>query len=223
MFCQEISGLGIDMADVGLDSIIDNPTLKEIPIIKYIQSIAKITLSVRDAFEAKKQMVFLQQINNGAAVEKAIEKRRIAYQNGDSWFYREIENTIIYLSRHARIEKVKLQAKLYLDYINSIISEEKYYECLDVLDILLIGDIPVLKDIYTEQSSLSNLSDNLQQKIKDIKTDFDYITCGRLNAAGLVCPVSHGMSFGALLSHNYLITDLGKYFSKMILDLNITL
>ena len=65
--------------------------------------------------------------------------------------------------------------------------------------------------------------DSIVKKIKDIKTDFDYITCGRLNAAGLVCPVSHGMSFGALLSHNYLITDLGKYFGKMILDLNITL
>lgn len=219
MFYPEISDLGVDIAEIGLDSFIDNPIIKEIPIIKFISAVNKAGVSIKDAFEARKQVVFLQQINNGTANKNEIEKRKAAYLNGEAWFYREVEKTVIFLSRHARIEKVKIQAKLYLDYINGIISEERYYECLEVLDIIIVGDVPLLLEIYREQSSLVDLSGNLQEKLKEIKTHFDHVKCSRLNAVGLICPVSRGLIFGASISNDYLITDLGKYFCEIVLHL----
>lgn len=216
MFYPTLSEVGFDIAEIGLDSFIDNPIIKEIPIIKFACAVNKTGVSIKDAFEARKQLVFLQQINTGTARKSEIEKRKAAYLNGESWFYKEIENTVIFLSRHARIEKVKMQAKLYLDYINGIISEERYYECLEVLDIIIIGDISLLLEIYSEQSQLGDLSGSLNEKLKEVKTRFDYIKCSRLNAVGLICPVSRGLMFGASISNDYIITDLGKYFCQII-------
>lgn len=216
MFCPELADVCADIAEEGLDSILTVPALQGIPIIKSINAVVKTAISVKEKYELKKQLVFLQSVSSGVANPEEIEKRKRAYETGEKWFYREVENTIVYLSRHARIEKVKIQAILYLDYINGEISEEKYNECLDVLDMLIVGDIPLLMEIYEAQSNIIDLDTELQEKIKDVKTRFEHTKCGRLNAAGLVCPVSMGLSFGTFIDNNFVITDLGRYFCNVV-------
>lgn len=112
---------------------------------------------------------------------------------------------------------------MYLDYINGAINEDRYTECLDVLDSLNIGDISLLKEIYMEQADFDMHSENLQEEIKRINTSFDSIKCGRLNAVGIVKPISCGLSFGAHISNNYLITELGRYFCEVILRLETSI
>lgn len=126
------------------------------------------------------------------------------------------------MSRHARFEKVKIQAELYLDYINGVINTDKYHECLDVLDSLIVDDIPLLLDIYGEQADFLKSSGDFREKLKNTKTTFDASKCGRLYASGLISPVSMGLSFGIDLSNDYLITDLGLYFCKIFMRLKIS-
>ena len=217
LLCPELTDIGTDIAEIGLDSIMDNPLLKEIPIVKCLTAIWHTGISIRERFELKKQLTFIQQVRNGTANKEAIEKRRKAYQNGEKWYYEEMETTAVYLSRHARIEKVKIQAELYLDYINGLIRADKYTECLDVLDSTNIEDVSLLKGMYIEQADFDVHSGNLQEEIKKTNTSFDPIKCGRLYAVGLVSPISRGLSFGATISNNYLITELGKYFCEVIM------
>lgn len=213
----ELTDIGADIAEIGLDSIMDNPLLKEIPIVKCLTAMWHTGISIRERFELKKQLTFIQQVRNGTASKKAIEKRRKAYQNGEKWYFEEVETIAVYLSRHVRIEKVKIQGELYLDYINGLICEDKYAECLDVLDSINIGDFSLLKEIYMEQADFECHSRDLNEKIKEVTTSFDSIKCGRLNAVGLVSPISRGLSFGVILSNDYLITELGKYFCEIIM------
>lgn len=161
--------------------------------------------------------MFIQQVNSGTATIEAIDKRRKAFQNGAKWYYKEVELSTIYLSRHTRVEKVKIQAELYLDYINAVLNTDKYHESLDVLDSLMLSDVPLLLDIYEEQADFSKSPADFQEKLKNTKTAFDASKCGRLYASGLITPVSRGFSFGANMSNNYLITDLGVYFGEIVM------
>lgn len=219
LLSTEIADIAVDFAELGIDSLFDNPVLKEISLVKSAISVWKLSASVKERFEIKKQLAFIQQVSSGTANKEAVDKRRKAYQNGEQWYYKEVERSIIYLSRHARFEKVKIQAELYLDYINGVINTDKYHECLDVLDSLMLSDVPLLLDIYEEQADFSKSSEDFQEKLKNTKTTFDASKCGRLYASGLITPVSRGFSFGANMSNNYLITDLGVYFCEIVIRL----
>lgn len=219
LFCSELANIGTDIAEIGLDSILDIPLIKDVPVVKSLIALWHTGLSLKDRFELKKQLTFIQQVRNGTVSEDAIERRRKAYQNGEAWYYKELETIVVYISRHARIEKVKMQAEFYLDYINGTISEENYIECLDVLDSIFIGDASLLKTIYKEQLDFDTHSGNFQERIENIKTSFDSTKCGRLNAVGLVSPISRGLMFGARIDNNYLITELGKYFCEVTMRL----
>lgn len=217
LFSTELADIAEDFAELGVDSLFDNPVLKEIPLVKTAVSILKLSVSIKDRFEIKKQLAFIQQVNSGVASTGAVNKRRKAYQNREKWYYDEAELSVVYLSRHTRLEKVKIQAELYLDYINGVVDADEYLERLDVLDSLMLSDVPLLLDIYEEQADFSKSSEDFQEKLKNTKTTFDASKCGRLYASGLITPVSRGFSFGANMSNNYLITDLGVYFCEIVM------
>lgn len=217
LFSTELTDIAVDFAELGVDSLFDNPVLKEIPLVKTAVSILKLSVSIKERFEIKKQLAFIQQVNSGVANIEAVNKRQNACQSGEKWYYEEAELSVVYLSHHTRLEKVKIQAELYLDYINGVLDADKYLECLDVLDSLMLSDVPILLEICEEQADFSKSPTDFQEKLKNTKTTFDASKCGRLYASGLITPVSRGFSFGANMSNNYLITDLGIYFCEIIM------
>lgn len=100
LLSTEIADVAVDFAELGIDSLFDNPVLKEIPLVKSAISVWKLSASVKERFEIKKQLAFIQRVSSGTASKEAVDKRRKAYQNGEQWYYKEVERSIIYLSRH---------------------------------------------------------------------------------------------------------------------------
>jgi len=67
---SDLSGIGIDCLEIGIDGIFEEGLLKDIPIINSFVSLCKTGVNIRERFLIKKLMIFLVSLS-----ETKIEKR----------------------------------------------------------------------------------------------------------------------------------------------------
>ena len=63
-----------DYLELGIDSILENDSLKEIPIIKTFLSIGKITKNIRERNLIKNLVIFLNELNSGNIDKEKLNK-----------------------------------------------------------------------------------------------------------------------------------------------------
>lgn len=216
LWSGELKDLSIDFSEIGLDVLFEDGSLLEsIPLVKTAIAAAKAAGTIHARFELKKQLAFLESIQNGELDVRGIEKRQKAYENNEPWFRKETENLVIYLSRYSTATKAKIQAELYIDLVNGVINQSMFEEYLDVLDRLFLSDVPHLLEICLIQTEAGvSLKDLSYFQTKPLYP-FDSIRCRRLAAIGLLHQL-HPMSFGLSLDNKYLITSSGKYICELI-------
>ena len=201
-----------------IEDFYDNPIWDFIPIIKFAKYVFKTGLNINERHEVKKIMCFFSRLVAGNIAEHEIAKRRAAYSSNEKWFYDEVENIVVFIMRSPRMEKVKVQSELYIDYLNGLITNEAFLEYLEILDSMIVSDFNTLIDIYNSQVSLppNPLDPGNRDILKGVTLEFD-ANCSRLAACGLVSMLSMGMNFAITIPNNYIITDIGRYFSQIIL------
>lgn len=209
-----------DYAEIALDLLFqDGSILEQLPILKTGIAFLRTGKTIRDRIELKKQIVFLQQFKSGKPNQEELEKRRKAYQNSERWFYKEIEQIAIYLSRQADYQKVKLMAEVYIDLINGIITKPQFEEYLDILDRLFFSDCEVLlKHYWAEKSHASNLRQAGDEEEEKWRPKCPTAACNRLAAIGLLNAL-YGMRFGFSSADYYDITEQGRFFAEICIRL----
>ena len=212
----------VDIADITLGNLLsENSTFKDVPIIRSIRDLNNVRLTIQGAFEIKNQLVFLQGIQNGKLELEGFAQRQEAFRNNESWFYREVERLVVYISRNTDIKKAKIQATLYLDYVGHKITQERFYECLDIVDQLLIGDIQHMLTLNLYQKEHNITPDNLNDGSVNLNFSFDLVKCNRLSSLGLLLRMQV-FSFGRTIKSEFLVSELGSYFSDLFQHTNIT-
>ena len=187
-------------------------------ISPYFSAVSKIyaaSTCVRELFEIRNQVVFLNSIRRGNMELEGFAKRQEALRQGEKWIYHEVERMAVYLSRNTDTFKAKLQAQLYLEYIGGTITQDRFHECLDIIDQLILHDKDHLLEIreYEEREGISISEPESFLK----KKEFNYkrAECHRLSALGLVVPMS-GFSFAIPAPQHYALTELGRYICDII-------
>ena len=212
----------VDIADITLGSLLsENSAFKDVPIIRSIRDLNNVRLTIQGAFEIKNQLVFLQGIQNGKLELEGFAERQEAYRNNESWFYREVERLVVYISRNTDLKKSKIQAALYLDYVGHKITQERFYECLDIIDQLLVGDIQHMLELNAYQKENSISPDSLNDGSIKLNFSFDLVKCNRLSSLGLLLRMQ-AFSFGRTIKSEFLVSELGSYFSDLFHYTNIT-
>ncbi len=208
-----------DVEKLDLDDLGDilSGIVKSIPYFNKAKKVIMLSRSIIEKFNIKKQFVFLFQLQNGILNDKGLEKRNQAYKSGKRWYYNEVEQTIIFLHRASRVEKVKIMAELYRDLINSEITTEKYGEYLDMVDQIYIQDIPHLLEIYQKQSETNTLFDGkaFLEKEQGKSFIFNEIRCSRLKSIGLLKQY-HPTRLGFPLNDLFSLNEYGIYFCEII-------
>lgn len=149
LYDENLIDLSIDYADIGIDKIVDNDFVKDIPIIKTICALVSTSINIRERFLIKKYLVFLKAFNENRADASSIAKRVEALNNKETWVTKEIEYLIIFLDRNDSIKKSELIAILYSQYLNKKIDYNKFTQLIEIVDKLLIYDLSYIKEIYT--------------------------------------------------------------------------
>jgi len=144
-----IEDIGLDIAEIGIDAILDEGIFQELPIVKTIVSFTKTGLMIRDRLFIKKILLFLRELDE-MPEEKKKEVVKNIQSNKD---YAETvgETLIILLEKFDEVEKSRLLARLFSSYIRKVISFEEFLRYSIGVSNVLLQDIKDLLSYYRDE------------------------------------------------------------------------
>lgn len=191
-----VSGL----AEVGLDTILEDGILKEVPILSTAISIYKIGSSIAERHHLKKLVVFLDAINNGIVDESKRMEYRQKFEENKKFRNKELEYILVLIERYISYDKPQMLAKLFLAYLDNKITWMEFAKYAEIIDRLFQGDVQ-----YLNNRVLALVGSD------DVAVD----SVLRLLAVGLVAPQQMHVSDDGdgnveiLSGEGYVITPLG--------------
>ncbi|MGI6728258.1 MAG: hypothetical protein ACOX4P_06895 [Anaerovoracaceae bacterium] len=220
VFLEELSSIGIDIAETGIDSLLDSEVLKDIPIVKTVGALAKVSLAIRDKHLLKKLLFFIETLNQGNAKPEEIEKRKKAAQNNEKWLRKEIELITIHIDRLDELEKAQLTAAFYIEYINQNISWIQYREYLAIIERVFFQDFIQLLDIYDAVIQNGKVKEYIEQGFDGgvVMKKVSELNCDRLIAVGLVKAKRTPVLNGNILT-DYDLTGLGLKLAEVLVKI----
>lgn len=147
-FCDTLESDVIDQigefAELGIDAIMDEGILKNVPIVSTAIALYRIGNSIRERHSIKKLAIFIQQIHHACLDEAKRQEYRQNFVSDEKFRSQELEYILILIDRYLGFEKPRLLAKLYLAYLDGIIIWQEFTMYAEVIDRFLLLDCSTL-------------------------------------------------------------------------------
>lgn len=216
LFNDKFKGILGDTIEIGIDSILTDDSLHEIPIVNTIIGTFKFGQNIHDRNLLKQTMIFIQEFNNNSnneKVQKYISKYKKNITNNPKKAEIELGRVMIILNRNIDDIKSSILAKLYLSYIENKIDWSKFCDLSEVNEKMFTLDIEILKDIYLnntdfDKDKLHNYQRLVSNGLMKNDSKFD----------------SETSSYGIVVTENSKeclkmeLTLLGKQFARIIIN-----
>jgi len=216
LFNDKFKGILGDTIEIGIDSILTDDSLREIPIVNTIIGTFKFGQNIHDRNLLKQTMIFIQEFNNNSnneKVQKYISKYKKNITNNPKKAEIELGRVMIILNRNIDDIKSSILAKLYLSYIENKIDWSKFCDLSEVNEKMFTLDIEILKDIYLnntdfDKDKLHNYQRLVSNGLMKNDSKFD----------------SETSSYGIVVTENSKeclkmeLTLLGKQFARIIIN-----
>ncbi len=141
---QEAIGCISNFAEMGLDIIMEDGILKEVPIISTAVALYKIGNSIKERHNIKKLLHFIDAINSGIVNESKRLEYQEKFSSNEKFRNQEIEYLLVLIDRYISYDKPRMLAKLYLAYLDGIIIWEELTMYAEVIDRFLLLDCRTL-------------------------------------------------------------------------------
>lgn len=129
-----------DYIELGLDSVLEDGLLKDVPIASTVVALYKIGNSFKERHNLKKLYIFINEINKGIVNEDKLHEYKEKFQANDKYRNQEIEYLLVLLDRYVNYDKPQMLAKLYLAYLDGFIVWEELTMYAEVIDRFLLLD-----------------------------------------------------------------------------------
>ena len=150
LFDPAISNMGdslIEIAEIGLDSVLDDGILKDIPILGSIAGLCKAGLSIRERHLIRQTAAFITSFNaDTISPEKLLEYRK-NLETDPKRADRELSHVILLLDRMIEELQAKMLGKFYKSYVKGGITWEKFCELSEANSRMFISDYEILETI----------------------------------------------------------------------------
>ena len=166
-----------DYLEIGIDSIIDEGILKEIPIVKTIVGVLKVGKNVHDRNLLKQTVVFINEFNRNEIRQDKIEEYKKRIENDPKKCEDELGRIILLLNNFIDREKSIMLSKVFKDYVGQLLNWNEFCEYSEIINRLFIQDFSFLQEVY-----LGRISDTTNRS--------DIYKVERLNSLGII-----GMTF----------------------------
>ncbi|MBS5734903.1 MAG: hypothetical protein KHW87_09460 [Clostridiales bacterium] len=205
LFDPTLSDACIDMAELGIDSLLDEGVFKSIPIVSVLVGLGKTAQNIHDRNLLKQTIKFINTFNEKSISAQKIEKYKNHLDSNPKYAEEELGRVIILLNSNVDLKKSELLAKFYRSYVNGDIDWSTFCELADITSRLFISDLHLLFEV-----SKGRVSDTSQ--CQTYKAD-------RLIALGLLDSAMKSMSIGSLSGSQtqrfIQANNLGKLFCKI--------
>lgn len=162
---EETSDILSNIAEIGLDAVLNDGFLKEVPILSTAVSLFKIGNSLRERHYVKKLASFILALNNGIVDDRKRQYYKHKITDDPERRNKELEYILILIDRYLHANKPSLLAKLYLSYLNSFITWNDFTKYAEVVDRFLPGDCETLLSAETYKTERDIDTDSIQRLI----------------------------------------------------------
>lgn len=166
-----------DYLEIGIDSLMNEGILKEIPIVNTIVGVLKIGKNVHDRNLLKQTLTFINEFNNNKISRDKLEQYKITIEYNPKRCEEELGRILLLLNNFIDKEKSIMLAKIFKAYIEKIINWNEFCEYSEIINRLFIQDINLLNMIY-------------DGTVSDTTNRGDLYRVERLNSLGII-----GISF----------------------------
>lgn len=102
-----------DYLELGIDSILENENLKEIPIVKTFLSVGRITKNIRERNLIKNLIIFLNELNSGNVDKEKLQNHKQQLNQNPKKAEKELGRILIILEQTIDNIKSSILGKLY--------------------------------------------------------------------------------------------------------------
>lgn len=133
-----------ELAEVGLDAIMNDGLLKEVPFLSTIISVYKIGKDIHARHNMKKFVAFQNEINSHMVDNEERQKYISKFKEKQEFRQRELEYLLVVIDRYIGIDKPIMLARLYLAYLQDLLTWKELCMYSEVIDRFLLNDFNVL-------------------------------------------------------------------------------
>lgn len=136
--------VGVDLSEIGLDSLLTDETIKEIPIIKTVFAFVKLGANIHDKLFLKKLLSFLQ----GLAKVDPKDRKKMITKIDDSKKYRvKVGEKLLYLiDKSNDWTNSNLVGKLFILFLEEKITIEEFITTAEIISRTSTIELNALKD-----------------------------------------------------------------------------
>lgn len=162
IYSPKLIEVGKDIAEVALDSLLDDGILKDLPIIGTIVSVYNGAMDIRDRIFIAKIARFLFRLSDVPIEQRRLFEERVS---ADQKLKRKVGVTLaLLLDRLDDIEKPDFVAWCFGAYLNATITFDVFRRMSSAIDVAFVEDLKAIcnedirQTIEEKDDSLSNMS-----------------------------------------------------------------
>ena len=150
IFNDSIADSVANIAEVGIDSIMSDGLLKDLPIINLFLNASRTFNAIHERNLLKNTALFLDAINSQKINDRKIQAYKKKLLNKKT-AERELGRVIVLLNQYVDNKKAQMLGKLFCQYIDRDYSWDKFCELSDILNRLFLDDVPFLYSILDSE------------------------------------------------------------------------
>ena len=196
-----------DFLEIGLDSLLEDPILTEVPIVNTLASLCKVGYNLRERNLINQLIRFIYAFNNGTISPGDLEKHRLELDGNPKKAEQELSRILLILDSTIDIEQSEVLGRFYRAYINGLISWSLFFELSEANRRIFTCDYTLLQHIF--------IKDSLQLHASELYQTDRLISLGlvqRMRPDELVsAELAAALHYGKVL----FLSPLGKSFCKL--------
>ncbi|MBQ4057602.1 MAG: hypothetical protein IJD40_01575 [Lachnospiraceae bacterium] len=206
LFDPTLSDACADMAELGIDSLLDDGIFKSLPIVSVLVGLGKTAQNIHDRNLLKQSAQFINTFNTKTISQAALDKHRNKLNNNPKFAEEELGRVVILLNSNVETKKSELLGKFYRAYVLEEIDWELFCEFAEITSKLFVSDLKLLSEIFSD--------------VVTNTTQCQGYRAERLISLGLIDSAPKSISIGNIgssMTQNYIrVNELGKQFCEII-------
>lgn len=134
-----------DITELGIDSLLDDGLFKDLPVVNLLIGVKKTAQNLHDRNLLKQALNFIKEFNSGTINEEKLKNYKEKINSNPNKAEEDLGRVLIILNSNIELEKSKMLANLYRNYINGNIIWSEFSE---IIRQLFLSDINYLEKIY---------------------------------------------------------------------------
>ena len=137
-----------DLAEVGIDAVLDFEPFKSIPIVSTLVGYAQAAQNIRERNLLIQTAEFFDAFKKGSIDDEALSEYRIKLQADPRRAEKELGRVIVLLDRSTESVKSRVLGRLYRSFVFGRLSWEDFFELTDAVDRAFVIDFSYLTRVF---------------------------------------------------------------------------